>query len=93
MGRLAMDAAKGVVRVMLRYGRPQVDPNRRICYNCQYFCVDIDPHSGWGICEKGLHGKLFRNHTKHGSYMAHHSNSRYYTQTACKIRFKGVLDG
>jgi hypothetical protein len=75
---------------MLRYGRPQVNPDRRICMNCQHFCVDIDPKSGWGICNIGLHGKLFRNHTKHGVYMARHTNSRYYTQTACKVRFKGV---
>lgn len=34
---------------MLKHGRPQVDPTRRICMNCQHFCVDIDPKSGWGI--------------------------------------------
>ena len=75
---------------MLKYGRPQVDTNRRICLNCQHFCVDIDPKSGWGICNIGLHGKSFMNHTKNGVYMARHTNSRYYTQTACKVRFKGV---
>lgn len=75
---------------MLKYGRQQVDPTRRICMNCQHFCVDIDPKSGWGICNVGLHGKMYRNHTKHGAYMAMHTNSRYYTRTACKVRFKGV---
>ena len=80
----------------LRYGRQAFDPERRICINCQHFCVDIDPHSGWGICNVALHGKMFRNHVRipeRRCYMAMHTNSRYYTQTACKVRFKAVTEG
>lgn len=74
----------------LRYGIPEVDHSRRICLNCQHFCVDVDKHSGWGICDIGLHGKLFMNHTKRGRYMAYHTNTRYYNQKGCKVRFKAV---
>lgn len=76
----------------LRYGRPQVDPERRICLNCQHFVVDIDPHSGWGICNVAREG-LFMNHTKSGKWIAQHTNARYYCQTACRVRFKGVTEG
>jgi hypothetical protein len=74
----------------LRYGIPPVDPKRRICYNCQHFCKDINPHSGWGSCDIGLNGGLFWNHVKWPKphrYMAYHTNGRYYTQKGCKTRF------
>ena len=74
----------------LRYGIPNVDPNRRICFNCQHFCKNIDPHSGWGICDIGLNHGMFRNHVKWPkphTYMARHTNGRYYTQKGCKVRF------
>lgn len=76
----------------LRYGIPPVDQERRICFNCQHFNVSIDPHQGWGSCDIAKKGTLFRNHTSRGSYMAYHTDSRYYTQTACKVRFKAVID-
>ena len=71
----------------LRFGIPPVDPERRICINCQHFCQSIDPHSGYGECDIALDGGLFKNHTRFYVYMARHSNSRYYTQKACKTRF------
>ena len=76
----------------LRYGILPVNPERRICINCQHFHKEPDPHSGWGHCEIGLKGKLFRNHTKHGSYMAYHTNARYYTQKGCKVRFRNKAE-
>lgn len=76
----------------LRYGIPPVDPDRRICFNCQHFCVDVDPHSGWGSCSRTTASGLFMNHTKHGSYMAYHTAARYYNKRGCKIRFKAVAD-
>jgi len=87
-----MDAGKGAVRIMLRYGRKQIDPERRVCANCQSFCVDINPHSGWGICSTAKNGGFFKNHTKHGVYRAKHTNSRYYTQTACDVRFVSAYE-
>lgn len=72
---------------MLKYGRIEYPPERRVCANCQHFCVDVDPHSGWGICDIGKNDGLFTNHTKHGKYKARHTNGRYYTQTACRVRF------
>ena len=77
----------------LMYGIPPVDPERRICFNCQHFNRDIDPHSGWGVCDRALNGKTFRNHTKTHVYTAKHSNGRYYNQTACKVRFKSNREG
>ena len=79
----------------LRYGIQPVDPSRRICFNCQHFCVDVDPHSGWGICDIGKNSGFFRNHCKYPerrTYMARHSNVRYYTQMGCKVRFKAVTE-
>lgn len=90
MAGVAMDAGKGAVRIVLRYGRKQIDPERRVCANCQHFCVDINPKSGWGICTEGKNNGYFTNHTKHGTYRAKHTNGRYYTMTACKVRFKGA---
>lgn len=72
---------------MIKNGRPEVDPSRRICANCQHYCIDIDPHSGWGVCDAALDGGMFTNHTKHGQYRAMHTNGRYYTTNACKVRF------
>lgn len=80
----------------LRYGIPEVDPARRICFNCQHFCVDVDPHSGWGVCDVAKNGGMFRNHVKWPEphvYTARHTNARYYTQTGCRIRFRAVSEG
>ena len=77
----------------LRYGIPAVDPDRRICYNCQHFLVNIDSHQGWGECELAKNDGLFRNHAKGHVWMAKHTNSRYYTTTGCKKRFKAVKEG
>ena len=41
----------------------------------------------WGECSEALQGTWFMNHTKHGNYMAKHTNSRYHGQKACKTRF------
>ena len=74
----------------LRYGIPKVDSERRICYNCQHFMVDIDPHSGWGECELA-NTKMFRHRLRDGvTYYARHSKARMYNQKGCKIRFKAV---
>ena len=77
----------------LRYGIPPVDPSRRICFNCQHFCVSIDPHQGWGSCTRTTATGLYRNHTSWGTYMAYHTDARYYNQRACKVRFKAVTEG
>ena len=74
----------------LRYGIPPVDPTRRICYNCQHFCVSVDPHQGWGSCDVAKNEVLFMNHVKWPKphkYLARHTNVRYYTTKACKKRF------
>lgn len=73
---------------MLRYGIPKVEQERRICFNCEHWTKDERPKSGWGNCAVALNNGLFKNHTSHGSYVARHTNSRYYNQTGCKIRFK-----
>ena len=78
---------------MLRYGRKKQDPSRRICINCQHFLVDIDPKSGWGECEIAKNSGVFKNHSKHATYNAMHSNARYYCQTGCKKRFKNANEG
>lgn len=76
----------------LRYGIPPVDPNRRICYNCQHWNVNIDPHSGWGECELA-NTKLFNHRLRDGRrYMAFHSKSRQYNNPGCKTRFKSVYE-
>ena len=79
----------------LRYGIPPVDPARRICYNCQHFLVSTDPHQGWGSCDVAKNRGYFMNHVKYPKphkYRARHTNGRYYTQTACKVRFKAVTE-
>ena len=78
---------------MLRYGRIKFDESRRVCANCEHFVIDDNPHNGWGYCKIGKSDGLFMNHTKHGRYMARHTNGRYYTQTACKVRFKNIHKG
>lgn len=76
----------------LRYGIPPVDPSRRICFNCQHFCVDVDPHSGWGECELA-NTKWFDHRLRDGTrYKARHSRWRMYNQKGCKVRFKAVTD-
>ena len=79
--------------IVLRYGRKKHDLSKRICANCQHYCADIDPHSGWGICNVAKDGGLFRNHSNGRKWIATHTNGRYYTQTACKVRFVGVNEG
>ena len=80
------------LEMSLRYGIPKVEPSRRICFNCQHFCVSIDPHQGWGVCDIAKNDGLFVNHTSHGRYVARHTNSRYYTQKGCKVRFKEIKE-
>lgn len=76
----------------LRYGIPPVDPSRRICFNCQHFLVDVDPHSGWGECELAS-TKMFDHRLRDGTmYKARHSRWRMYNQMGCKVRFKAVAD-
>lgn len=49
-------------------------------------------NKGWGRCAVALNGKLFNNKQKRDGkwvyYMAMHTNVRYHTQRACKVRFK-----
>lgn len=67
---------------------PLVSPDRFCCYNCACW-VQEHPFSGWGNCKTAPNvGRLFRNHTKRGSYMARHTSVRYYTQPGCKTRFR-----
>lgn len=77
---------------MLDHGKKGIHQDRRVCQNCIHYCMDIDPHSGWGFCDVAKDSGMFMNHTKYGKYLAKHTNGRYYTQKACRIRFANAYE-
>ena len=57
------------------------------CRDCEHWTAEVG-NEKWGKCSEALNGTMFMNHTKRGSYMAKHTNSRWHGQKACKVRFE-----
>jgi hypothetical protein len=70
----------GIARIRICEGAEM----RMTCRDCKHW---KSKNGKWGKCPFARTG-LFLNHTKHGSYVAYHTQSRQSQNKACKKHFE-----